>query len=354
MVARLGALALILTLAGCSIGKTTFPTDPAALAEQSEELGTGLRLIRLTAATLPVVQVQTAGGTTLPAQSGWRYQIGSGDVLEVTVWDHPDFARQGAREGSGAGLRVQPDGYFSYPHAGQVLARGRTVAEVRRDLTEKLRSVIANPQLEVRVTGYHSQWVPVTGAVEKPGRQPLNELPLTLLDAIDAAGGLTPEADAQVVRLRRNGRSYLVDLAAFLRDGRSENNPVLRGGDVVSVPQAARREAFLLGHLVKPAALDLMREPLSLTQAVTRIGGLREDQADARGIFVFRDAGAAIDVWQLDVSTPAAYVLGTRFWLQPDDVVYVTSAPGYRWNRLISDLLPTLRTVRTADLIGGE
>lgn len=354
MLAQLGRLALLISLAGCSVGKTSFPTDAAGLEALADESGTGLQIVRLTPATVPAAEPATRRGTTLPRTKPWRYLIGAGDLLEVTVWDHPDLNQPAGRVAGGTGLRVQPDGTFFYPYAGAVTARGRTAAEVRGDLTSKLREFIPDPQIEVRIAGFHSQSVPVTGAVRSPGRQTVNDLPLTLLEAVDAAGGLTPDADASAVQLRRNGRSYQVDMAQFLRGGQEVHNPVLQGGDVVSVPRARSREAYLLGHLVKPSALDLTQEPISLTQAVTRIGGLREDQADARGIFVFRTTGNAITAYQLDVSNPAGYVLGTRFILQPDDVVYVTSAPGYRWNRLVSDLLPTLRTVRAADLIGGE
>ena len=100
------------------------------------------------------------------------------------------------------------------------------------------------------------------------------------------------------------------------------------------------------------ATIDLTRENVTLTQAVTRVGGLKEDSADARGIFVFRDTPMGITVFQLDASNPTAYLIGTRFVILPQDVIYVTTAPLHRWNRLISSLLPTLTTVRAVDTLG--
>ncbi|HMO07812.1 MAG TPA: sugar ABC transporter substrate-binding protein, partial [Paracoccaceae bacterium] len=138
---------------------------------------------------------------------------------------------------------------------------------------------------------------------------------------------------------------------SFLERGVAGNNPTLQNGDVINVPRLAMAEAYLLGQLVRPATIDLTREDVTLTQAVTRVGGLREDQADARGIFVFRATDRGITVYQLDASNPAAFLLGTRFTLAPRDVVYVTTAPLYRWNRLISSLLPTLGLARTVDQI---
>ena len=106
-----------------------------------------------------------------------------------------------------------------------------------------------------------------------------------------------------------------------------------------------------MGQIVKPSTIDLTSENVTLTQAVTRVGGLKEDSADARGIFVFRDTPTGITVYQLDATNPVAYVIGTRFVILPQDVVYITSAPVYRWNRLISSLLPTLTTVRAVDTL---
>lgn len=102
---------------------------------------------------------------------------------------------------------------------------------------------------------------------------------------------------------------------------------------------------------MKPSTIDLTRDNITLTQALTRVGGLREDQADARGIFVFRDEPMGITVYQLDASNPTAYLIGTKFVMLPQDVIYVTTAPMYRWNRLISSILPTMTIVqKTGDL----
>jgi polysaccharide export outer membrane protein len=204
----------------------------------------------------------------------------------------------------------------------------------------------------VRVVSYKAQGISVTGEVESPSRQPLTDVPLTLLDAINAAGGLTERADPHNVTIRRGGKSYTVDMQAFLEEAVGANNPVLQNGDVVSVGRLALQEAYLLGQVVKPSTVDLTYENVTLTQALTRVGGLREDQADARGIFVFRDTPMGITVYQLDASNPTAFLIGTRFVILPQDVIYVTTAPLHRWNRLISSLLPTLTTVRAVDTLG--
>lgn len=215
-------------------------------------------------------------------------------------------------------------------------------------MTERLSKFFPDPQVDVRITGFNSQRVVVGGEVGRPTTQSIRTTPLTLLEAINEAGGLGDDADARNITVRRDGKSHRVDLEGFLTGGMAGNNPYLKGGDVVSVPRRKTREAFLLGEIVKPATVDLSEEAVSLTQALTRQGGINEARADARGVFVFRDVGGRMTVYQLDTSTPTALLLGTRFALHPMDVVYVTKSPLQRWNDTISRVLPTVTAARTA------
>lgn len=314
-------------------------------------MATNVAVVQLTADNISAFNTpRNLAGTraSMPSSEGWDYRIGVGDVLDIVVWDYPELAMPGTvnRSPEESGLRVGANGTFFYPYVGQVEAKGRTPGAIRDDLANRLAAYVSDPQVEVRVVGYKSQAISVTGEVESPRRQPLTDVPLTLLDAIDAAGGLTKEADPRDVRVTRAGRTYSVDMQAFLEGGASANNPVLRNGDVVSVGRISLQEAYLLGQIVKPSTIDLTRENVTLTQAVTRVGGLKEDSADARGIFVFRDGPMGITVYQLDASNPTAYLIGTRFVILPQDVIYVTTAPLHRWNRLISSLLPTFTTAK--------
>lgn len=340
-------------VAGCDFTKTYFPVKKEPV-RQVEELQTSVTVIPLTAQNIGNYSAkrQLAGGTTnVPGSNSWNYRVGAGDILDVVVWDHPELTMPSGenRTPEQSGLRVQADGTFFYPFVGQIPAKGLTPEAIRENLKLKLADYIPDPQVEVRVVGYNSQSVSITGEVNTPNRQPLTATQVTLLQAVDAAGGLTEDADPSGVTLRRGGALYNVDLQAFLERGLASNNPTLQSGDVVNVPRIALKEAYLLGQIVEATTIDLTRENISLTQALTRVGGLKEDQADARGIFVFRDTDAGITVYQLDASNPTAFLLGTRFTLHPQDVIYVTTAPLYRWNRLITSLLPSITTVKAAD-----
>ena len=346
----LALFSLVFFLASCDVTKTDFPVQTEAVQSQVEEMATNVAIVRLNADNIDAFNMprNLQGSRTTVSSRGWTYKIGAGDILDIIVWDHPELTSPagGARSPQESGMRVQADGTFFYPYVGQIMAKGRTPASVREDLTARLANFIPDPQIEVRVVGYKSQTVSITGQVGSARRQPLTDTPLTLLDAIDAAGGLSTDADPRKIILRRGGRSHTVDMQAFLEQGVSENNPILRDGDIVNVPRLEPQEAYLLGQILTPSTVDLTRENVTLTQALTRVGGLREDQANARGIFVFRDTPMGINVYQLDASNPTAFLIGTRFVLLPKDVIYVTTAPLYRWNRLISNLLPTVTSAR--------
>ncbi|MBI6630770.1 polysaccharide biosynthesis/export family protein [Pontibaca salina] len=352
------ALGMVIGLSACDVAQSVFPVRANEAAAEIEELETSVEVVRLTAqniATYDRPRHPRGGHTTLKSQGGWTYRVGTGDVLDIVVWDHPELTMPAGdrRTPEESGLKVKADGTFFYPFVGQMPAKGLTPDAIRKNLTRALSEFIPDPQIEVRVVGYNSQSVSVTGKVNAPSRLPLSDIPMTLLEAIDAAGGLTEEADPGAVTVRRGGTMYAVDLEAFLEHGSSGNNPLMVHGDVVNVPEREVAEAYLLGQLVTPATVDLSKDDVTLTQALTRVGGLDKNKSDARGIFVFRETPDRIVVHQLDASNPVAFLLGTRFTLQPRDVVYVTTAPLTRWNRVITNLLPSIIGVKNAASVGN-
>ncbi|MCC6007572.1 MAG: polysaccharide biosynthesis/export family protein [Rhodobacteraceae bacterium] len=335
-------------VAGCTDGTISFPVTEDSQRGIEEDV----EIIRLTESnieqfTMPARAFQP---TRLQANRMWDYRVGTGDILSVIVFDHPELTLPAGpqRTAAESGFRVQRDGTFFYPFVGQVMASGRTPEEVRAELTERLSEYIPNPQLEVRVAEFNAQIVVVSGEVKSPNRQRLTTAPLSLAEAVNAAGGLTERADSRNVTLQRGGVVYSVDLQGFLSAGIRQNNPILRDGDVINVPRREATEAYLLGEIRRPDVIDLSQDRITLTQAITRRGGINELRADARGIFVFRAGHPRIRVFQLDVSSPTGILLGTRFVLEPGDVIYITRSPLQRWNDTITRILPTVRAVNPA------
>lgn len=345
------------SLAGCaSLSRTDFPTDAEAQAALELENVTITRLTPQNTGAYQAGRRTWHTGTDLPTSTAnWQYRVGAGDVLSVTVWDHPELTLPAgqARSAQESGNWVNADGTIFYPYVGRLKVAGLSINEVQRRLTTALAEYIPDPQIEVKVVGFNSQKVSMTGALAKSGPLPITNIPLTLIEAVNAVGGLTALADSRHVSIRRGGKAYRVDLRAFLANGRAASNPVLQGGDIINVPTLENNVAYILGQVQKPGPVDLGLEGLDLTGALAARGGLLEKLADARGIFVFRSKGAGFEVFQLDATTPLAFVLATKFSLRPQDVVYVTTDPAAQWNAVIASLLPSITAVRGAQVIGG-
>ncbi|SFK90042.1 polysaccharide biosynthesis/export family protein [Shimia haliotis] len=343
------SLAIVGFLLGCSDGTTSIPLTEAEQDAQSTEQYT---VVRLTSANIGSYD-QPARPTkraSLPKTDSWSYVIGAGDILSILVYDHPELNMPAGPDMNAIdnGFLVQSDGTFFYPHIGKVSAAGRSIEAVRNDITQRLRTIIPEPQVVAKVVSYDSQKVVVGGEVETPNHQALTTVPLTLLQAINAAGGYTEEADTARISLQRAGKRYTVDLDGFLKSNYLENNPTLQPGDIVNVPERRVEEAFILGEVDEPDVVDLSEEQISLTQALTYRGGLVHVRSDARGVFVFRGSPQKPTVFQLDTTTPNGWILGTRFTLMEDDVVYVTRSPLIEWNDTISRILPTIIAVNSA------
>jgi polysaccharide biosynthesis/export protein len=349
---RLILALLLMFLASCTDGFTTFPVTPETQSRVEEDV----TIIRLDQANIenfsnPARSPQRA---TLRASTSWEYRIGTGDLLDIIVFDHPELTLPAGplATSPAAGFSVQADGSFFYPFIGQVQARGRSVQDIRSEIAERLAEFIPDPQVEVRISKFNSQGVNVTGEVNAPNRQELDTVGLTLLEAISAAGGVSELADLTRVSLQRNGELYRIDLKAFTENGFKENNPLLRDGDIVNVPRRAVAEVYVLGEIVRPGIIDVSQEQVNLTQALSRQGGTSGLRADARGVFVFRIVDGRMTVFQLDTSTPVGLLIGTRFQLSAGDVVYVTRSPLQRWNDTISSLLPSVTAAQAAQNIG--
>jgi polysaccharide export outer membrane protein len=278
----------------------------------------------------------------------YEYRVGPGDVLNIIVYEHPELTipAGGERSAEESGNIIHADGTIYYPYIGSLKVEGRTVGEIRQMITSRLATFVTEPQVEVRVAGFHSKKVYVSGEVNAPGAQPITNVPLTILDAISAAGGATENANWHNITLTRNGQERALSLYQMLKRGDLAQNSLLQPGDVLHIASAENQNISVMGQVRNPGNITTGRERMSLTDALGRAGGVVESRAEPSGIFVIRGNPAGSEkmatVYQLDISNAVALNMGSYFPLEPHDVVYVTSAPLARWNNVISLLLPSI------------
>lgn len=269
------------------------------------------------------------------------YRIGAGDVLYITVWDHPELTvPAGAQQQlNAAGRLVQADGSLFYPYIGTVAAAGMTPTELRDELARKLARYVESPQVDVSILTYASQRVWVTGATARPAVVPLTVVPLTLNDAVSNAGFNPAEADLSGVRLTRGDTTYTLDMTALAGD-----TIYLAANDNIYVPFLDAKEVFVVGEVNFPGAQNFKTGSITLSQALGRSRGLTQATANGNAVYVIRGtrdlAQAPSVVYQLQAQSPAAFAVASQFELLPGDVVFVGAAGITRWSRFVSQLLP--------------
>jgi len=164
----------------------------------------------------------------IPAAS--EFYLGPGDVLEISVWKDEALSRQ---------VVVRPDGKISFPLIGDVLARGRTVEELRQLVEGKIKVYVPDAPVTVMVVQVGSPKVYVVGKVAKPGLYIMGQT-LRVMQVLAMAGGMTPYAnkdDILIIR-KENGhqRVFKFNYGKVAGGKDLDQNICLEAGDTVVVP----------------------------------------------------------------------------------------------------------------------
>jgi polysaccharide export outer membrane protein len=278
------------------------------------------------------------------------YTIDRGDILSIVVWDHPELAGQGVAasatvpetnpSASPAGFVADPEGRVQFPFAGEFTVAGLTEEQARSLLKKRLSRFLADPNVTLRIQAYRSKRVYIDGEVKSPGLQPINDIPMTLMEALNRAGGLLPSADQSRIALERGELRYMIDLRALVAQGINPGNVMLLHGDVVRVHSRDESKVFVSGEVVAPKALTMHNGSLTLNEALGESGGISPLTGDARQVYVVRKSPEGTRVYQLDARTTGALAMAESFELSPKDLVYVAASPLANWHRNLSMIFP--------------
>jgi len=187
----------------------------------------------ITCVFLPSVPFNAFGQEGPSARSNMPkddYILGPGDLVRVIVWKNEDLSGQ---------FRVRPDGKFSMPLIGDILAEGSSTEVVSKQIQQKLKVFIDSPYVSTIVVEAASNRIFVLGEVANPGTYTISG-PLTVLQALAMAGGFTEFANKEKMVLVRGigemQKNIPLSYNNILRSPGEESNPVLKRGDTLVVP----------------------------------------------------------------------------------------------------------------------
>lgn len=272
--------------------------------------------------------------------------IGVGDTLAVSIFEPGGALFGGGSSNAGSSgnqtlppLIVNRSGAVPIPFAGEVNVQGLTPSQASAAVRRALVGKVANPQVIVTIAGNTSNAVTVLGDVRNPGRQPLSSNHDRILDVIAAAGGPSRSLHDIDVRIQRDGKVYTAPLSMVTTEF-NENVRLQRGDQVNLVYKPRRFSSF--GAFNAVARSELPPGPLTLAEALSGVGGLDSNLANARSVLVFRferpEVAQALGiqqpvtsrgvpvVYRLNLNEGEGFFIASNFQMQPDDVIYAPRA----------------------------
>ena len=284
---------------GIQFGKapphTTEADEADAIVAPAEILAITPRLVRKEKELRNQQVAEDISALLQPAQV---YRIEAGDVLHIVVWDHPELSASmlpagipGAVGVAGvavspmqpqSGFEIDQQGMLDFPYAGKLKLAGLTPVEAHGQLIRRLSHYLKNPKVTLRVLTYRSKRVYVDGEVKQPGVQAINDLPMTLTEAVNRAGGVTPMADQSRIMVSREGKTYQVNMPQMVQRGVNPSAIMLASGDVVRVLSRDETKIFISGEVTSPRALPMRNGRLTLNEALGEAGGINPVTGDAR------------------------------------------------------------------------
>jgi len=351
-------LGLALALAGCQVVPGDGPWMGGSQASSTEALP--FDVIDLTPTSVVAFRPSASvdkPSTTVNLSAGGRIAVAPGDVVRVRIFEpyegsiFPTIQRPGADLGA---QRVTDTGTITVPYVGTVPVAGLDLGQIEQRIVERLKGKAQDPQVIVEFVADRSHTVMVSGDVKQPGRISILDNVRSVVDAINRAGGpyaASAQGGSQSNQLevvvRRNGQVILTTQWSDLLAG--ADIPIEKNDEIVVRPNA--RTYTVLGAVTKAGNVEMTKPNMTLLEALGSVGGLTDERANKTGVFLFRmgdiqsNPGARARVFRLDLSQPVSIFVAQQFGMQPRDVVYVTNAPLYEYNKIVTALYRTFSII---------
>jgi len=285
------------------------------------------------AGNLPAQQNAAASSATdavtVAAETPSFETLGSYDLLGIAVYDSPELSRN---------VRVDPDGNIRLPMIQRhIRAAGLTPEQLEKSISDALvaENILVAPIVTVSVAEYHSRPITIVGAVKTPTTIQASG-PVTLLDAISRAGGVTDSAGTEILVTYSGsnvgGESIettdRISMDSLFNVADSKANLKLQGGEIIRVPEAGR--IFVAGNVNKPGAFTLENEPsTTVLKALSLSGGLESFSSGTAYIYRTDQGSGRTDQIPIEIKKIVARK-SPDVALYGNDMLYVPNAKGQR------------------------
>jgi polysaccharide export outer membrane protein len=246
---------------------------------------------------------------------------------------------------------VDVHGYISVPYVGKLNVAGKTLNQIEKKITSSLKGKANYPQVMVKLVKNISSTVTVVGDVKHSGLVPLTPKKERVLDAIAKAGGVKAPINKVTIQMTRAGVTQSMALEKIIKS--PSQNIFLQPADILTAYYQSL-SFTVLGATGKNTEVNFETQGINLAQALGRMEGLKDNQANASALFIFRfEEHEHISVnkhkkalvkskipviYQVNLNDPRTFFMAQNFPIKDKDVIYVSNAPGtelYKFLRMI-------------------
>lgn len=344
-----------LGLAGCNTLPNSGPTESEVKHAQKDpkKNSVGYGIVQISPDLITLLNSERPPSFSMLASEAVKSlpndRVGPGDSLDIAIYEMGVGVFTSGSTTSAPSSTAKPtlisavpvdgNGDITLPYIGLLHVTGLTSEQIEAEIQSRLKSKSQSPQVMVKIQTDLENSVIVYGAVKRSGRIPLTLHQERLIDAIALAGGSMQQPEDMIVRLERHGSQAETSLRDLEQD--PAQNILLQAGDRIQLILEPRSfTAFGAAHQVTETPFTT--STVNLAEALARVGGPSDSQADPNAIFLFRYEDADIAqrlglpvttgesrmpiVYQLDMINPASYFLAEHFPMKNKDVLYIANA----------------------------